>query len=127
MSAEPGEHGRTAEPGPTSTLRWLFVLVPLAVIGVTGSNLLVLWTTAAQQAQREERSREAERAAGEAERERQQARQQAEEAPWSNFHVGWVKARSFSGPRPNNFVRAVRCWVALRLTQPTPVLTPLPP
>src|SRR5690606_890501 len=38
----------------------------------------------------------------------------------SAVHVGWVKGRVFSGPRPNERV-ASQCWVALRLTQPTPI------
>jgi cytochrome c len=51
-----------AEPGlsATSPLRWVFVIVPLLVIAVVGTNLLGLWTTSVPQAARKERLRQAE-------------------------------------------------------------------
>jgi cytochrome c len=66
MTVEPSEpsgdpeQGAALESSSTSPFRLLFVIVPLLVIVAAGTNLLGLWMTSAQQAQREERLREAE-------------------------------------------------------------------
>ena len=44
--------GSAAGASVTSPFRWLFVIVPLLVIAIAGTNVLGLWTTSFQQAAR---------------------------------------------------------------------------